>query len=215
MNIYEDNGIYGQSAHFGWQKNTNTALYGIREGYKNAADDLVDIVLENGSKNLKMLDTYIFPIMFLYRHSLEIFLKDIYYRAKGQILGGGHDLLSLWSIVKKEIIDDMINSEEFITQVKEYKQDFREHSLDGISLTKIKMLLQELQEANQNDFEIDKSNMQIDNKAEVWRYLMSIDGKLFFKSSHTIDYPTLKESINYIYDVFDNIYRIVNDYLSS
>lgn len=36
----------------------------------------------------------------------------------------GHNLLTLWDIIKVEIIDKMINSEEFIEQVKEYKDHF-------------------------------------------------------------------------------------------
>ena len=50
-----------QSAHFGWQTK-DEALYGLREGYKNSADELVNIILENG-EDIKMLDTYIFPIL--------------------------------------------------------------------------------------------------------------------------------------------------------
>ena len=35
-----------QSAHFGWQ-DKDQALYGLREGYKNSADELVGIALDN------------------------------------------------------------------------------------------------------------------------------------------------------------------------
>ena len=62
-----------QSAHFGWQ-DKDQALYGLREGYKNSADELVEIALDNGN-NPKILDTFIFPILFSYRHSLEISLN--------------------------------------------------------------------------------------------------------------------------------------------
>lgn len=59
----------GHAAYFGWQ-DKGQALYGLREGYKNSADDLVSLVI-NSNCDSKMLDTYIFPIMFLYRHSLK------------------------------------------------------------------------------------------------------------------------------------------------
>lgn len=65
-----------QSAHFGWQ-DKNQALYGLREGYKNSADELVKIAVNSGG-NLKILDTYIFPILFfvstLYRNIIKTYL---------------------------------------------------------------------------------------------------------------------------------------------
>lgn len=76
-------------------------------------------------------------------------------------------------------------------------------------------MLKELQEAGQQTAEIDTSNKQIDQNAEVWRYLISTDEQLFFTCSHSIDYLTIKEGFNYIYDVFDFIYYIVDEYLSS
>lgn len=63
--IYEnfcDTGLMEQSAHFGWQ-NKDSALYGLREGYKNSADDLVNIAISNGA-DIKTLDTYIFQYCF-------------------------------------------------------------------------------------------------------------------------------------------------------
>ncbi|MFR6081034.1 MAG: hypothetical protein ACLUIF_04285 [Roseburia sp.] len=213
MKIFCDTGLMEQSAHFGWQ-NKDSALYGLREGYKNSADDLVNIAISNGA-DIKTLDTYIFPILFSYRHALELSLKHIYLRTRGVMPKGGHDLLVLWGIVKKEIIDDMINSNEFVEQVKNYKENFIKYSLDGISLDKVRLLLKELQEANQKTLEIDTSKKQIDQNAEVWRYLISTDDELFFCSSHSVDYLVLQDSFNYLYETFDYIYHIVDEYLSS
>lgn len=213
MKIFQDTGLMEQSAHFGWQ-DKDTALYGLREGYKNSADNLVDIVISNGN-DLKTLDTYIFPILFSYRHAIELSLKHIYLRARGYMPKGGHNLLVLWDETRREIIDGMINSEEFLEIVKGYKHHFFKYSLNGISLDKVRLLLKELQEANQQDVEIDMSNKQIDQNADVWRYLISTDDHLYFKVSHSIDYLALKESINYIYEILDFIYYIVNEYLSS
>ena len=142
MRVFKDTGLMEQSAHFGWQ-NKDQALYGVREGYKNSADELVKIALENGN-NPKILDTFIFPILFSYRHSLEISLKHIYMRARGKMPKGGHNLLNLWDNVKKEIIDEMICSEDFIYQVKTYKENFIRYSLNGINLQEIRQILQEL-----------------------------------------------------------------------
>lgn len=115
MKIFVDTGVMEQSAHFGWQ-NKDEALYGLREGYKNSADELVEIAVNSGG-NPKILDTFIFPVLFSYRHCLEISLKHIYMRAWGKVPSGGHNLLTLWDIIKTEIIDKMICSREFIEQV--------------------------------------------------------------------------------------------------
>lgn len=62
VKIFKDSGYMEQSAHFGWQ-DKDKAIFGLREGYKDNADRLVEIALENGN-NIKILDTFIFSIMF-------------------------------------------------------------------------------------------------------------------------------------------------------
>ena len=202
-----------QSAHFGWQ-DKDQALYGLREGYKNSADELVKIAVNSGG-NLKILDTYIFPILFLYRHCIEILLKHIYTRAWGKIPRGGHNLLTLWDVIKEEIIDKIICSEDFVEQVKLYKENFIKYNLKDIDCNRIRLMIKELQESNQKDAEIDPNKKQVDQNAEVWRYLISTDENLFFFRGHSIDYLVLKKGIDYIYEVLDYIYYIVDEYLSS
>ena len=45
-------------------------------------------------------------------------------RAWGKIPRGGHNLLTLWDVIKEEIIDKIICSEDFVEQVKLYKRKF-------------------------------------------------------------------------------------------
>ena len=111
----------GHAAYFGWQ-DKGQALYGLREGYKNSADDLVSLVISSNCDS-KTLDTYIFPIMFLYRHSLEISLKHIYQRCYGELPEGGHDLLTLWFTVKRDVIDKFFNSFGKVVYVDEKLMD--------------------------------------------------------------------------------------------
>lgn len=49
------------------------SLLTIAESYKNRADDLVEIAVRDSD----IAYEYTFPILFLYRHSLELFLKSI------------------------------------------------------------------------------------------------------------------------------------------
>lgn len=211
MKIFKNTEMMNQSAHFGWQTK-DEALYGLREGYKKSADELVNIVLENG-EDIKMLDTFIFPILFSYRHSIEISLKHIYQRARGKMPEGGHNLLTLWDKVKNDVIDEIICSEEFISLLKTYKQDFILYNLNGINLNEIRTMIKELQEANQQGKEVKPEIKQVDQNAEVWRYLISTDDELFFTCAHSIDYTVLKEGIDHIYTILEYIYDIVDEYL--
>jgi len=74
-------------------------------------------------EDIKMFDTYIFPILFSYRHSIEISLKHIYQRARGKMPEGEHNLLTLWDKVKNDVIDEIICSEDFISLLKMQKTD--------------------------------------------------------------------------------------------
>jgi len=213
MRIFLDSEVMSQSANFGWQ-NKDLALYGLREGYKSSADDLLDLALQKGDP--KTLDTYIFPILFSYRHCLEISLKHIYLRCFSHIQCNGHNLLDLWDKVKKDVIDDFINSQSAINEVKAYKESFVPYSFNDISFHKIRDLLKELQEANQQNIErTNPSKRQTDENADVWRYLITTDENLYFTCSHSIDYLALKESIGYLYDVFEFVFHIADSYLSS
>ena len=67
----------------------------------------------------------------------------------------------------------MICLKEFVEQVKEYKEHFIQYNLDGKECSKIRSMLKELQEANQREIEIDLAKKQVNQNAEVWRYLIS------------------------------------------
>ena len=187
-------------AYFGWQDG-DLALFGLKEGYKNCADNMVDIALKEGSRgDNKTLDTYIFPILFCYRHSLEISLKQIYFRFYGKLPDGNHDLIMLFDKVKQQVID-VFNSTQFLEDVKQYKKKFIKFSTADINFCEIRQLICELQGA--------------DNKADVWRYLMDKKGELYFTDSVFVDYGNLKSIIDELYEIFDFIYDIVSEYLSS
>lgn len=74
-------------------------------GYKNAADTLVLHINEKASNQ----DSLVYPVVFLYRHHLELLLKNIIDNGL-KLLGNdderpkNHNLDSLWSGVKKIIL---------------------------------------------------------------------------------------------------------------
>lgn len=197
--VFINGGNSYSRAYYGWQDG-DLALFGLKEGFKNSADNLVDLALEEGSKgDIKTLDTYIFPILFSYRHSLEISLKHIYFRFYGKLPKGNHDLITLFDAVEDEVIN-VFNNPEFIQEVKSYKKSFIKYSTSDINFNETRRLICELQGA--------------DNKADVWRYLMNKDGDLYFTDSKFVDYMNLKTVIGELYDIFDFVYHIVSEYLS-
>ena len=75
------------------------------EGYRTAAAALLDSAADRGA----IVDFLIFPISFLWRHHLELALKQII--AVGRQLDGkawgftkGHDLLKLWNDAKPHVV---------------------------------------------------------------------------------------------------------------
>lgn len=172
-------------------------------GYKNSANILIETALMKGQENdIAALDTLIFPVIFCFRHSIEVSLKQIYYRTFGKIPNGGHNLITLFDIIDKEIIN-MFENPEILNMVKENKENFIKYKINKNDLLDIRRMLIELQKTETSD----------DSKADVYRYLINKEGKLYFTESKTIDYLNLKEALNYIYDYLDYIYDMVSDYL--
>ena len=78
--------------------------WAIAEGFKEAADKVVDDLASG--KNLEHPDKFFFPVAYLYRHSLELYLKGLVW--DGMELGilekddkirdllGSHNLNTLW-----------------------------------------------------------------------------------------------------------------------
>lgn len=93
-------------ANIGWQQNVESSLeiggllpFGYISSYKNTADDLVEEVLDT-----ELINSYVFPIVFLYRQYLELLLKNIYFvyieedsRVKTKFIkDNGHRLDKIW-----------------------------------------------------------------------------------------------------------------------
>jgi hypothetical protein len=97
-------------AHPDWQHNAciaNYAQFWETDGhYMRAADALVRNAVEDRS----VLDVYVSPLIFLYRHAVELFLKDLLWQSHYLACGRKgfikdkcfqtHDLLKLWQQVK-------------------------------------------------------------------------------------------------------------------
>ena len=216
MKIFNDTqgnvDAYYETAYYGWQ-NPRQALIGLCDGYKEAADQLVDYVLA-AHNNIKIRDQFIFPIIFNYRHSIEILLKLIYMRGENKLCSGGHNLLSIWSAVNQDIINGILCNEEFINHMRTENPKLTPPDVKKLELNKIKEMLRELQKSTRNKKEI-KEYSSNDEKADVWRYLISKEGILYFSEEHGIYYPSLKEGIEELFSRLKYLYDVVDQFLSA
>lgn len=78
------------------QQNVESRFYGMVSGYRSAADSLVDRAVEDRFER----DVLVYPILFLYRHAIELELKWLlsnYGRQAGiQPVWNSHELKPLW-----------------------------------------------------------------------------------------------------------------------
>lgn len=190
-----------ERAYIGWQ-NQSLSLQGIRKGYKNSADDLVDIALSKGEiGRIDVLDTYIFPIIFLYRHSIEVSLKYIYFRIRGKMPKKLiHNLIDLWDMLDKEVFIELKNTEIVDDINRRYNLNLEPFYIEEKEKNIIRNLLKELQGK--------------DIKGDVWRYLIDKGGNLYFTEWEYIDYRNLKNTLTWLYDELDGLYCYIDDMLS-
>lgn len=69
--------------YYGWDSNKHSALIDYLKGYKTAAYTIYskyEEAIENN--NVAILDTLGFPLIFLYRHTIELYLKFLYIELK-------------------------------------------------------------------------------------------------------------------------------------
>ena len=205
MDTKGDAEYYHETAYFGWQ-NKAQALLGVRDGYKDAADQLVDYALEADNEVIR--EKFIFPILFCYRHSVEIALKLLYLRGKGELCKGGHDLLSIWSYVKRDIIEGILNNNDKIHEAIERGCNLIAYDLKDVPISSVERKLKELLGADlQGNEQIE--HKQVDRQADIWRYLISPAGKLYFQQGHWVYYPSLKKAMNELFDILDYIDVVV------
>lgn len=129
--------------NIGWQKNAEKSLgvsnlmnYGYISGYKDAADTLVEKVCYT-----VLAESYVFPIVFLYRQYLELMLKNIYVQINSgnSNIKFNHKLDGLWANIKKnlatlknheiELVEEVINEFQSIDSNSTNFRYFWNHNL--------------------------------------------------------------------------------------
>jgi len=157
---------------------------GFRDGFKKAANYLSEQIIKNPNE----IDYFIYPIVYLYRHYIELALKEITIMSK-KLIGEEenfdkiHGLNSLWKKARQNI--------ETLYTKEKYKED-----LDGI-------------ESYIGQFE------DIDPTSQSFRYPFGKKGDIILNKDLTINLQLLYDKMNKMENLLDSILMdlyVNNDY---
>lgn len=125
-------------SHFGWEGNGALSFATISDGYWEAAKIILREMDSNIHK-IEIIDTLIYPLFFNYRHSIETYLKALFFNhgnhtdeEKQIFLKKGHDLQSLWSHLRptlaagKKHVGSSVNLiaiEDYIKEINKFDPD--------------------------------------------------------------------------------------------
>ena len=96
-------------SHFGWEGAGAFSFLTISDGYWESAKILLER-MEKESNNFAVVDSLVYPLFFNYRHSIETYLKLLFFKygeqtdlAKRDFLALGHDLQNLWGNLRPHL----------------------------------------------------------------------------------------------------------------
>jgi hypothetical protein len=193
VKLFISDGEYYEHAHFGWSHFSVTSA-GYCMGYKDSADTLIDEAIK--SKNIRKLDTFIFPILFLYRQYLEWQMKSIYLKyseetkeIKQKIIGKcGHSLIKIWNIIRPIMENEASDKDRKTTKIVEkYIQQY--HEFDTKSTKYRYPINQNLEEVHTEEQRINYNNLK-ERMNELQSFFTGVVGHL----ESLEDYKTGMES---------------------
>jgi hypothetical protein len=178
--------------HSDWHYNACVSnclqFWEIGNYYVRAADALVQDTIEDSS----LLDVYVSPLVFLYRHAVELFLKDLLWQShylafgiKGFIKDKGfqtHDLLKLWQQLKK--------------------------NCQGVLGTAFPLSTHDIEMLEQLLAQIQKH----DPRSDAFRFPFDVRGNVSHASLSQVNVRSLYESVHQAVNSLGNLKEIVTDY---
>lgn len=125
-------------SHFGWEGNDAFSFETISDGYWEAAKIILR-EMDSNIQKIEIIDTLIYPLFFNYRHSIETYLKALFFNhgnhtdeEKQIFLKKGHNLQSLWSNLRptlnagKKHVGSSVNLiaiEDYIKEINQFDPD--------------------------------------------------------------------------------------------
>jgi hypothetical protein len=147
-------------------------------GYKESADLLIKYLIK--TEEISKLDTYFFPITYLYRQSIELIMKAIFFdqnhdevMRESFLYNTKHDLLLIWEKIVPYLKNEIRVNKDLL--------DWINKSLTDIS--------------------------KFDKHSDVFRYPNTKELELFFKEEKRYDLRTLAENMHSIYMFFKNFFE--------
>ncbi len=175
---------------FDWWNNASVDYYQTveklsiyEEGYKEAGD----IVSKYVNENKFFQDALIYPIVFLYRHYIELALKDIIGNVKKLLKGEyeiptGHDINRLWNEAK-----------EFLKQIDETN--------NPKELAVVEDILKQLSKQ--------------DPTSETFRYHIYKNGNATIRNLTSINIRNLSEVVDALHSYFFGVQSFIGEALNS
>lgn len=125
-----------------WWNNARLDISRVDEGYaiySEAYKDAADRLVEYSKVNKTSINFLVFPILFLYRHYIELALKEIILTAsvfleKDNKIMAGHNISRLWVESKKLISEIELDIPQQEINVLDF-QIYQFHDLDKCSMT--------------------------------------------------------------------------------
>lgn len=165
-------------SYYGWSKNVNMDFISYIKGYKYAAEATYGKFKScNGS--IEIQDSICYPLIFLYRHIVELYLKYAYIELKKRenseiqkfFAKGEHGLLTIWQLIKDDIIE-LSNRIDFKINIEAI-----EHYITVIE--------------------------QEDKCSFNYRYPITKKAEIIHKESKYLDVTNLHDKMNSLFDYFD------------
>ncbi|MFJ9497803.1 hypothetical protein [Brevibacillus centrosporus] len=179
-NFYQADNDARTNAYFGNVFGPET--WKIMDGYALGAKFLIEKAIEEHER-----DTLIYPVCFLFRHYIEIAIKETYIKLKE---------------FKGEVVD---------------RQKIGGHNLDRKELHEMASDIKELwewEEFPQDVVEIIKSVDEIDSNGQFFKYTHDRQGNPLRDESHNlIGYQALYEKIETVYKFFNGLNAALDHYI--
>lgn len=176
--------------------NNEHSLFLLIEGYRDASTKLLNDLLNTDDINWMKIDSLIYPIIFSFRHYLELIIKDtirnynlIDNKISPDEIGfkKEHSILKLWSLLKDRIIKNYDNLD---------KEAYNQCEIENFS---VENMLNEINNIDENSFGFRYPFQTVGNGK-------NINSKIdFIFSGLKVDLNNLKSSMSKLINYFDGL----------
>ena len=201
-------------SHFGWEGSGAFSFLTISDGYWNSAKIIFEEMKESPN-DFALVDSLIYPLFFNFRHSIETYLKLLFFKfgepteaARRDFLEKGHNLQSLWAILRPYLNKgkkhvgcsiDLNAVEHYINEINKFDSD---------SMIMRYPISKDLMPNKNSQHHFDYINF-VDRMNDLCGALRQLDYEL---SNQMNESATFEELSQYI-EMYDKYSSQINDFL--